>query len=54
MDGKANRAVIAFLAKKLKVPKSKVIILKGEKGKLKEILLVGITDEEVEKILGGR
>ncbi len=52
VDGKANRAFLAFLAKKLKVPKNRVIILKGTTGRLKEILLVGITAEEIEKILG--
>lgn len=52
VDGKANVAVIAFLAKKLKVPKSRVIILKGETGRLKKILLSGIEAEEVERILG--
>ena len=30
MDGKANKALIALLAKEFKVPKSKIRILQGE------------------------
>lgn len=52
VDGKANSAVIAFLAKKLKVAKNRVLVLKGKTGRLKEILLIGIKAEEIEKCLG--
>lgn len=43
VDGKANRAVIALFSKTLKVPKSGITILKGETGKIKKILVRGIT-----------
>ena len=35
VDGKANKALVAFLAKELGVPKSKIRILKGETSRVK-------------------
>lgn len=37
VDGKANKEIILFLSKLLKVPKSKIDILKGETGRLKTV-----------------
>jgi len=37
VEGKANKALVAFLAKILGVAKSDVIIVKGETGKIKKI-----------------
>lgn len=41
-DGAANAAVIALLAKTLKVPKSAVRILRGETARLKQIEIDGL------------
>lgn len=35
VEGKANAAVVAFLAKHFSVPRSKVRIVRGEKGRYK-------------------
>lgn len=37
IEGKANKAIIEFLAKTLKHPKSKISILNGEKSSIKTI-----------------
>ena len=42
VDGKANAAVIKFLAKFFGVPKSSVRILHGETGKLKTVAIHGL------------
>ena len=51
VDGKANKAVTDFLAKKFKLPKSRVKIVKGESGRQKTVLLAGMGTEETKKIL---
>ncbi len=42
VDGKANKAVLEALATHFGVPKSKIEILKGEKGKQKLVEIGGI------------
>ncbi|MCM1338128.1 MAG: DUF167 domain-containing protein [Muribaculaceae bacterium] len=39
IDGKANKALIEFLSKNFKIPKTSIKILKGETSKEKTILL---------------
>ncbi len=39
IDGKANKAVIEFLSKQLKVPKSSFEIIKGQTSKDKTVLI---------------
>lgn len=39
VDGKANKAIIEYLSVKFDVPKSNIIILKGEKNSLKDLLI---------------
>ncbi len=41
-DGKANKEMIEFISKKLKIAKSKISIIKGEKQKSKLIKIEGI------------
>lgn len=48
VEGKANRAVIAFLAKVLGIRKNKVEIVAGERGLDKIISIDGLSAEEVE------
>lgn len=47
IDGKANKALIEFLSKQFKVPKSYFEIVKGETSKEKTILLKNITEEKI-------
>ncbi|MDA0208071.1 MAG: DUF167 domain-containing protein [bacterium] len=39
VDGKANRALILFLAKRLNLPKSRVEIRRGQSGRVKHVHL---------------
>lgn len=42
VDGEANAELVAFLAKRLGVPKSRVEIVRGETGKTKDLFCAGI------------
>lgn len=50
IEGKANKALTEFLSKKFKIPKTSILIVKGETSKEKTILFK-ITDEENLKIV---
>ena len=45
VEGKANKAIIAFLAEQFNLPKSKVTLLKGETGRIKRFELEGDEDK---------
>ncbi len=45
IDGKANKALIEFLSKTFKIPKTSISIIKGETSKEKTILF-SVKDEE--------
>ena len=45
--GKANAAVVALLAKRLKVAKGRVCVVRGHKGRDKRVRIEGITSGEV-------
>ncbi len=49
-DGKANAELIRLLSKGLKIPKFRIQIIKGEKGRKKRIILEGLSKEEALKI----
>lgn len=51
VDGKANEALIDFLAKALKMPKSAFSILRGEKARMKTVLATGASPEQVSRAL---
>ena len=51
VEGKANKAVIAFLAKFFGLPKSSVTIKSGQKSRTKNIKLAGISRSQAEKTL---
>jgi len=51
VDGKANKAIISFFAKLLKIPRADVGIGSGETGRNKRLILTGIPATEVETIL---
>ena len=52
VDGKANQAVIEFLAELFRVPKSSIAIVSGETGRNKLIAVRGLSAEQVRKALG--
>ena len=49
VEGKANRELISFLAKKLDIPKSRISFLIGEKGREKALLIAGSSKKEIER-----
>lgn len=52
VDGKANKELINFLSKKLKISKSDIKIVYGEKGKSKIVELpTNLTIDEIAKLL---
>ena len=50
VDGKANAALIAFLAKSLNISKNTIAIIRGETSSLKQILLK-TSDKSIEEKL---
>ena len=50
IDGKANKALIEFLSKQFKVPKSYFEILKGETSKDKTVLVNNIDTAKINQI----
>lgn len=51
VDGAANEALIAFLAKVLQVSKSQVEILSGHAAREKRIRVIGIGEEDARRVL---
>jgi len=51
VEGKANRALTAFLGKTFKISKNRVKIVSGEAARRKRVLLTGLTRQEVLKTL---
>ena len=51
VEGKANEELLEFLAEFFSVAKSKVSILRGEKGKEKTIQIEGRPDHELEDVM---
>ncbi|HWT65579.1 MAG TPA: DUF167 domain-containing protein [Terracidiphilus sp.] len=54
IEGRANEALIAFLAKMCGVPKSAVSMLSGELSRSKMFLLRGVTLAQAEVVLKAR
>lgn len=50
IDGKANKALVEFLSKQFKVPKTSIKIIKGETSKEKTLLFSVIDQEKINKI----
>ncbi len=51
VDGKANKAVVAFLAKTLKIPKSAIVVQSGLKNRRKLVALSGVNESAIRKLL---
>ena len=52
VEGKANEALVRFLAKALRVPRSRVTLVTGERGRTKIVRIEGVTTEEAVAALG--
>lgn len=50
IDNKANKALIEFLSKQVKIPKSSIEIIKGETSKDKTILFKTFDEEKINAI----
>ena len=51
VEGEANRLCIEFLAKLLRVPKSSVAIIAGEKSRHKTLRITGVTAREIAALI---
>ncbi|MFA6284823.1 MAG: DUF167 family protein [Desulfurivibrionaceae bacterium] len=51
VDGKANAAVIEFLAKLFKIPKTAVTLASGEASRDKRLILAGVSAAQAEAVL---
>lgn len=51
IEGKANAALLKFLAKKLGVPKTDMEIVSGERSRIKSIRIQGLSTEEINQKL---
>lgn len=49
VEGKANKELIKFLAKTLKVPPSRISIIRGEKGRTKLVFIEGLNKNDLIK-----
>lgn len=52
VEGEANKALVAFLSKALRVPKGSVAIVSGERSREKSLSIRGMTAQEVKEALG--
>ena len=52
VEGKANRALLAFLSERLRVPLRRVVLLSGDKARAKRILILGAAEPDVREKLG--
>ena len=51
IEGKANKALLALLAGKLRVPKGAIEIISGKSSRLKSIRIDGLSEEEIVRAL---
>jgi uncharacterized protein len=51
VEGRANQALIAFLAKRLGVPKGKVTIVSGPFSRVKRVRVEGVSETEAHGML---
>jgi uncharacterized protein (TIGR00251 family) len=49
VDSAANKALIKFLSKKIRIPKSHVAIIKGGTSRHKQILLAGLKPADLDR-----
>ncbi|ENZ82745.1 MULTISPECIES: DUF167 domain-containing protein [Caulobacter] len=54
VDGAANAALVAFLAKSLKIPRSAIRLAAGETARLKRLELEGVGPDDLARAFGPR
>ena len=54
VEGRANAALRCFLAEELNIPKSAIILERGQRSRDKVIRIEGLTEEEVRRRLRAR
>ena len=54
VDGKANAALIRFLARQLKVVRHSIVLERGQKSRNKVIRIDGLTEEDVRRRMGAK
>ena len=50
LEGRANEALVEFLAQLLKTPKGAVRILSGERSRVKRLEIRGVTKQQIERL----
>ncbi len=53
VDGKANEALVAFLAETLHLPKSRITLVRGKSSRIKHLEFTGLTAEKLEALFYG-
>ena len=53
LDGRANEAVVEFLARELGLPRRAVTLVRGDKSRHKVVRIEGLAGTEVRRRLGG-
>jgi uncharacterized protein (TIGR00251 family) len=51
LDGRANEALIEFLADLLKTPKGAVRILSGERSRVKRLEIRGVSKQQIDQLI---
>ncbi|HSY30857.1 MAG TPA: DUF167 domain-containing protein [Verrucomicrobiae bacterium] len=51
LEGRANDALIEFLAQLLKTPKGAVRILNGERSRIKRVEIRGVTKQQIDQLI---
>ena len=54
VEGAANDALIAYLARAFHIPKRAIQIVSGDRGRQKRVAMTGVTAEQVRLTLGQR
>ena len=53
VDGKANAALLEILSRRLKVPRSSLEIVRGRRGRSKQVMVDGLAEADIHRRLGG-
>ncbi|HWP83597.1 MAG TPA: DUF167 domain-containing protein [Terriglobia bacterium] len=53
VEGRANQALIDFFADGLRIPRSRVQILSGQKSRQKVVALDGVLEEQLRRLAAG-
>jgi uncharacterized protein len=51
-EGQANQELIAYLSRTLDIPKSAIMVIKGQSSRLKTLLISGLSVSMIEQRLG--